>query len=227
MSVINVVRIAKIVALLAFVLPWVAVSCSIPGQGQVDLVTASGLELIQGKMTANPDAEKQMGQGLGGMFGAPPGSPGADGGMQTSSSTNVPELGMNIFAAAAALVTLIGLGLSFVGNGKATGRNVLVTSLVAAALVFGSAWWWKDQIKKQGNEGGGASASAPFGGPQDSPFGGGMGGMGAGMMDQMLQERFGYWIALSALLASAGAGAVVMTGGLPSAKPASAPPPAA
>jgi len=225
MSVINVVRIAKIVALLAFVLPWVAVSCSIPGQGQVDLVTASGLELIQGKMTANPDAERQMGQGMGSMFGAPPGSPSADGDLQTSSSTNVPELGMNIFAAAAALVILIGLGLTFVGRGKAAGRNVLVTSLVGAALVFGSVWWWKDQIKHQGNEGGGASASSPFGGPQDSPFGG-AGGMGAQMMDQMLQERFGYWIALVALLAAAGAGAIVMTGGLPSAKPEGAPPPA-
>lgn len=64
----NIVRIAKIVALLAFVLPWVAVSCSVPGQGTIDLATASGIELIQGKMTANPDAEKQMGRGMGNML---------------------------------------------------------------------------------------------------------------------------------------------------------------
>ena len=64
MNLMKIVRIAKIVALLAFVMPWVAVSCQ-----NVDVATASGIELMQGKMTANPDFEKQLGQRMGGLGG--------------------------------------------------------------------------------------------------------------------------------------------------------------
>ncbi|MBK8838802.1 MAG: hypothetical protein IPO30_08930 [Hyphomonadaceae bacterium] len=243
MSLMNIVRIAKIVALLAFVLPWVAVSCSVPGQGTIDLATASGIELIQGKMTANPDAEKQMGRGMGNMFGAPAGSLEADGGFggtrDSGLSTAVPDLGMNFIGVGAATAIIVGLLLSFIGTGKMASRNVMITSLIGLVLVFGTVWWWKDQVKRQGNDGGGtAEASSPFGGQGDNPFGGGagnpfggggMGGMGGQMLDQMLQERFGYWIALTALIVAAGAGAIGMSGGIPvAAKPdATSPPPAA
>ena len=55
--------------------------------------------------------------------------------------------------------------------------------------------------------------------------GGGMGAMGAEALDGMLQERFGYWIALTALIVAAGAGALGMAGGIPgAAKPEDAPP---
>lgn len=242
MSLMNIVRIAKIVALLAFVLPWVAVSCSIPGQGTVDLATASGIELIQGKMTANPDAERQMSQGVGSMFSAP--SAGANSGLggapASAMSATVPDLGMNFFGVGAATAIIVGLLLSFLGSGKTAARNVMVTSLIGVVLVFGTVWWWKDQVKRQGNDGGGgtAQASSPFGGQSDNPFGGGagnpfdgggMGGMGGEMMDRMLQERFGYWIALTALIVAAGAGALGMLGGIPAtaAKPDATPPPPA
>lgn len=218
MTTINVVRIAKIIALLAFILPWVAVSCSVPGQGSVDIATASGIELIQGKMTANPDAEKQMTQGMGGMFG--PTQPSADAGgsgsgMDTEKLNNI---GMNYFAAAAAAVILIGLLLTFAAKGKSAGRNALITSLIGAGLVFGTVWYWKDQMKKQDAAESSSSASAddPFGGGAGNPFGGGgnMNAMGAEMIDSMLQERFGYWIALSALIIAAGAGGIGMAGGV-------------
>ncbi len=235
MSLMNIVRIAKIVALLAFVLPWVAVSCSIPGQGTVDLATASGLELIQGKMTANPDAERQMSGGMGSMFGAHPGSLEANGGFggarDSGMSTAVPDLGMNFFGIGAATAIIVGLLLSFIGSGKTAARKVMVTSLIGIVLVFGTVWWWKDQVKRQSNDGGGtAQASSPFGGQSDNPFGGdgGMGGMGGEMMDRMLQERFGYWIALTGLIVAAGAGAFGMLGGIPvAAKPDATPPPPA
>ena len=241
MSLMNIVRIAKIVALLAFVLPWVAVSCSIPGQGTVDLATASGLELIQGKMTANPDAERQMSGGMGSMFGAQPGSLEAEGGFggtrDSGMSTAVPDLGMNFFGIGAATAIIVGLLLSFIGSGKTAARNVMVTSLIGIVLVFGTVWWWKDQVKRQGNDDGGgtAQASSPFGGQSDNPFGGGAGnpfggsgGMGGEMMDRMLQERFGYWIALTGLIVAAGAGALGMLGGIPvAAKPDATPPPPA
>ena len=64
MSLMNVVRIAKVLALLAFVLPWAAVSCN-----GVDLATASGVELIQGTMTENPEAGKQMNRQMESRFG--------------------------------------------------------------------------------------------------------------------------------------------------------------
>jgi hypothetical protein len=228
MNVMNVVRIAKVIALLAFVLPWVAISCSIPGQGTVDLATASGIELIQGKMTANPDAEKQISGGMGGAFGP---SAASEPGDASATMSDVPELGLNVFGIAAAAIIVIGLALSFVGKGKSAARNVLVTSLVGAALVFATVWWWKDQMKKQDEMGGGAAeTSSPFGPAGDNPFGGadnplgGMSAMGASALDSMLQERFGYWIALGALLVAAGAGAIGMTGGAAASKPEDAPP---
>lgn len=228
----NVVRIAKIVALLAFVLPWVAVSCSVPGQGSVDLATASGIELIQGKMSANPEADRQMSRNMGGMFGAQNGSlegPGGFGGVRDSGmSTQTPDLGMNFFGIAAAAVIIIGLALSFAGKGRTAARNVLITSLLGAALVFGTVWWWKDQVKREGMKDEQASTSSPFGGAgAGNPFGGGgMGAMGQNMIDGMLQERFGYWICLTALIVAAGAGAVGMAGNTAgtTSKPENSPP---
>ncbi len=219
MSLMNVARIAKLIALLAFVLPWVAVSCQ-----NVDVATASGIELIQGRMSENPDAGKQMAARM----GLPPDAT-TDNDAAFSRSE---ELGLNFFGIAAAAVIVIGLALSFAGKGKTAARNVMITSLVAAALAFGTVWWWKEQVKgKSGSEGGAeASASSPFGGPAaDNPFGGngGMGMMGQDIMNQILQERFGYWICLTALLVAAGAGALSMAGGVPGAaatKPEGQPP---
>lgn len=230
MNLMNIARIAKVIALLAFVLPWVAISCSVPGSGTVDLATASGIELIQGKMTANPDAEKQLSGGMSNMLGAG-GTVGNDGGLGGAGSSGVasdiPELGVNLFGIGAAAVIVIGLLLSFAGAGKTASRNVLATSILGLVLVFGTVWWWKDQIKKQGGEDGGgtSAASSPFGSASDNPFGGG-GAMGGQMVDNMLQERFGYWIAFSALIVAAGAGALGMAGGAAAgvAKPESEPP---
>lgn len=226
MNTINVVRIAKVIALLAFILPWVAVSCSIPGQGSVDIATASGIELIQGKMTANPDAEKQMTQGMGGILG-PDAAAGDGGGSDASASMGeMPELGLNFFGIAAAAVILIGLLLTFVGKGSSAARNALITSLIGAALVFATVWWWKDQMKKQDQmDGGPAASESPFGGA-DNPFGdaSGMGAMGQEMIDSMLQERFGYWITLGALVVAAGAAGIGMSGGAAGTRPAGTPP---
>ena len=219
MNLMKIVRIAKIVALLAFVMPWVAVSCQ-----NVDVATASGIELMQGKMTANPDFEKQLGQRMGGLGGLEKNS-GGSGGIDASASTS--DLGVNYFAIAAAIVILAGLGLTFAGKGKTAGRNALVTSLLGLALVFGTVWWWKDSAGRdmQEQQGGRAEAASPFGGAEGNPFGGGgMDAMGAQMMSNMLQERFGYWLALIALGVGAGAAGLVMMGGVPATKPEGTPP---
>jgi hypothetical protein len=185
----NIIRIAKVVALLAFVLPWVAVSC----QG-VDLATASGIELIQGTMTTNPEASKQLAtQFGGGMDGAA---------VEENSVTESTDLGMNYFALATALVIVVGLALTFIGAAKAAARNAIVTSLLAAALSYGAVWQFKEAVKAESAQEQGATAA-------DNPLGGDMGGMGAmgqDMINNMLQERFGYWIVLGALIVAAGAG---------------------
>lgn len=212
MSLMNVVRIAKVLALLAFVLPWAAVSCN-----NVDIATASGIELIQGTMHENPEAGKEFGRQMDSQFGPGLGGTAESTGGMTGTP---PDLGLNFFGIAAAAVIVIGLGLSFAGKGKTAARNVMVTSLLGLALCFGTVWWWKEQVKTQSaRENGGAASESPFGS-------GGMGAMGAGMIDSMLQERFGYWIALSALAVAAGAGAIGMAGGAGAVKP-EAPPPAA
>ena len=185
MGLMNFVRIAKIVALLAFFLPWAAVSC----QG-VDVATASGIELMQGKMTANPDFERQAAGAFGGGANAGAFEP------SVSSSTNVPELGINFFAVGAAVVVLAGLGLTFVGGGRSAARNTLITSLLGIALAFAAFWWFQQGVMGSAKE--------------DSGLDGGMGGMGGGgpmaaqMLDSMVQQRFGLWINMFALALAAG-----------------------
>ena len=213
MSLMNVVRIAKVLALLAFVLPWVAVSCN-----NVDIATASGIELIQGTMSENPEAGKQFNRQMESRFGSGLGGAGDAADATSGLGGSPPDLGINVFGIAAAAVIAIGLALSFAGNGKTAARNVMVTSLIGLALCFGTVWWWKEQVKSQSaRENGGAAAESPFGGD-------GMGAMGQGMIDQMLQERFGYWIALGALAVAAGAGAIGMASGAGVARPEPAPP---
>ena len=213
MSLMNVVRIAKVLALLAFVLPWVAVSCN-----NVDIATASGIELIQGTMSENPEAGKQFNRQMESRFGSGLGGAGDAADATSGLGGSPPDLGINVFGIAAAAVIAIGLALSFAGKGKTAARNVMVTSLIGLALCFGTVWWWKEQVKSQSaRENGGAAAESPFGGD-------GMGAMGQGMIDQMLQERFGYWIALGALAVAAGAGAIGMASGAGVARPEPAPP---
>lgn len=210
MTLMNVVRIAKIVALLAFFLPWVAVSCQ-----NVDVATASGVELMQGRMSENPQFESQVKQQMNSAFGGL-GDLSANGGGDAGlggrgESRQVPELGVNYFAIAAALVILAGLGLTFTGKGKTAGRNAMVSSLLGLALVFGAVWWFKESALR--DMGGSGMRDAPITR---------MDTMDAQMARNMLQERFGYWVALIALAVAAGAGGLAMAGSV--ARPEQQPP---
>ena len=224
MTLMNVVRIAKVLALLAFVLPWAAVSCN-----NVDVATASGIELIQGTMSKNPEAGRQFSRQMGSAFGADLNAGDiSDGGVGMDGQAV--DLGVNFFGIAAVAVIALGLALSFAGKGRTAARNVMITSLLGLALCFGTVWWWKEQVKGESSEDDRASrASSPFGNDRDVRINnlddfGGMSGMGAQMMNEMLQERFGYWIALSALAVAAGAGAIGMVGGAAAVRPDPAPP---
>lgn len=209
MNIINIVRIAKVVALAAFILPWAAVSC----QG-VDVATASGLDLAMGKLQANPDAQRQMEGGLRNAFGGAFEAPAEPAAVEPAEARSE-DIGVNYFAIAAAVVIVAGLLLTFVGGAKTAGRNALVTGLVGAALVFGSVWSFKQSIASEAQR-------EDSGGAQDSPFGGGQMGGGAmaqQMLDSMVQERIGYWLALGGLLVAAAAGGLAMSQGAGAAKP--------
>lgn len=221
MTLMNVVRIAKVLALLAFVLPWAAVSCN-----NVDVATASGIELIQGTMSKNPEAGRQFSRQMGSAFGADLNAGDiSDGGVGMDGQAV--DLGVNFFGIAAVAVIALGLALSFAGKGRTAARNVMITSLLGLALCFGTVWWWKEQVKGQSaREDGRGAAESAFGNHRDVRVQdmGSMGAMGAQMMDEMLQERFGYWIALSALAVAAGAGAIGMVSRAAAVRPDPTPP---
>lgn len=204
MTLVNIMRIAKVIALLAFVLPWVAVSCN-----NVDIATASGIELMQGRMSSNPDAERQIKKGVAEMFNPSAASQAAESAGDTGlTAEKMPELGLNFFAIAAFIVIAAGLALTFTGKGRTATRNVLITSLLGLVLAYGSVWWWKDSVMKKDGPSSAASSGA---GPADSDSG--MSGAARQMVDSLLQERLGYWACLGALAVAAGAAGFGMAGG--------------
>jgi len=193
----TIVRVAKVVALLAFILPWVAVSC----QG-VDLATASGIDLIQGKMTENPDASREITQQMTGGMGGDMGEVS----VEEDGASEMPALGMNYFAVGSAVVIVLGLVLTFVGAAASAGRNAIISSLLAAGLAFGATWQFREQLKTESmKEEAGASSEA-------DPFSGMGGAMAGDMIDGMVQYRIGLWAVLGALAVAAGAGGMAMTG---------------
>ena len=195
----NIVRIAKVVALLAFVLPWAAISCN-----GTDLATASGIELIQGTMSENPQASEQMAAAM----GMPAEMSTSTDSSTTEGSTGAPDMEMNIFALGAAIVTVLGLALTFMG--RIAPIATLVTSLVAAGLVYGAVWQFKQEIMKSD------MAQEQGGGAPESPFGPGTGDMaamnqmGANMVNELVQERIGFWLAIGGLLVAAGASGIAL-----------------
>jgi hypothetical protein len=189
MSALNLIRLAKVIALLAFILPWAAVSC----QG-ADVATATGIEMMQGKMSPNPDFEREIGErfGGGGLL---------DGGEVESDPPM--ELGLNIFAIGAGIVVLAGLGLSFLGAPRTATRNTLVTSLLAIALAGAAFWWFREGVFNSVREDGGGPSN-------NGQAGGSFGVAESQFLDSMVQHRYGFWINIGALVVAAGAAGVVL-----------------
>jgi len=185
MSALNLIRIAKVIALLAFILPWAAVSC----QG-ADVATATGIEMIQGKMSANPDFEREIGERFGGGM--------LDGGATRVESNPPMELGLNPFAIGAAAVVLIGLGLSLVGAARTVARNTLITSVLGVVLALAAFWWFREGVFNSAREDSGRNAAGGFA-AAESQF-----------LDSMVQQRYGLWINVGALLVAAGAAGLVL-----------------
>jgi hypothetical protein len=101
----NIGRIAQIVALVGFVLPWITVSC----QGQV-LAQVSGLDLALGRIAVH------LPSGMGASAPTPSGSP-------------------NLLVAAALAIILIGLVLTFTWKDARMALANVAGSIVALALI--------------------------------------------------------------------------------------------
>lgn len=133
----NLARIAKVLALLLFVLPWVTISCA-----EQPLVSMTGVELATGHvMMHNP------------MTGASESPPGANGG--------------DIWVILAALLIVAGLAASFLLKGKnGLIANMAGAGLAAAALAY-TVLVRIPNAAHSGSAGAGAGAAGPAapGGP--------------------------------------------------------------
>ncbi|HMG48070.1 MAG TPA: hypothetical protein VK614_11485 [Allosphingosinicella sp.] len=130
-SMANLARIAKVIALLLFVLPWVTISCA-----EQPLITMSGVDLATGHvMMHNP------------MTGATESPPGASGG--------------DIWVILAALLILAGLAASFVLKGRnGLIANMAGAGLAAAALAY-TVLVRIPHEARSGNAAGAASSGGP------------------------------------------------------------------
>ncbi|HEV2818656.1 MAG TPA: hypothetical protein VGW40_15710 [Allosphingosinicella sp.] len=131
----NLARIAKVIALLLFVLPWVTISCA-----EQPLITMSGVDLATGHvMMHNP------------MTGATESPPGANGG--------------DIWVILAAVLILAGLAATFILKGKkGLIADMAGAALAAAALAY-TVLVRIPQEAHAGTAGTGAGGPAASGGP--------------------------------------------------------------
>ena len=204
LSMMNLARIAAVVALLLFVLPWVTVSCSpqglgpaagappgmMSGSGDVVLVKATGLQLAMGSATPNnpnPGA------------GNPPPNP--------FSSPNYPIV-------VGALLILLGLAATFVLKGsKAMLAAAAASALAAAALAYAVLVDIPKLVQASFASGGAGSGG---GSPIDPAE-----------LARMIQVKteIGFWLTLAALAAAVVLCVLAMKGSAAAPAAAASPPP--
>src|SRR6185295_4545625 len=120
-------RIAKIVALLAFFLPWILVSCS----GN-EIAHGSGWDMMVGHLQPSDQIN-----GLQAQFG------------NEHSQREMDRPAPEIFAIAAFAVIALGLLVSFALKNRAAAGAMLATSLLAIALSFGAFEHLKSEMNNQ------------------------------------------------------------------------------
>lgn len=120
-------RVAKLVALFGFFLPWVVVSCN-----DTELIRATGIELMTGNaQPAGPAAGQSGGQG---------------GDMDSDPSI----LAIGVFA-----VIVVGLGVSLLARGRQAASVMLASSLTAIALAFFTIEHMRGEMKNEIADSGG------------------------------------------------------------------------
>jgi hypothetical protein len=203
----NLARGAKLLALLLFLLPWVAVSCSPRGAVEVagneagsvppavatardcTVITASGLQLAMGSAKASRDCPEVIGNAMGTPM---PENDNAD-------NDDHPFKDPNIAVIAGAVLILLALIGSFLLKGTAAtiagaGGSLLAACAFVYAVIIQAPGLVRDKI---------LSGSSGLGGPA-MPGAGGAGGPTATQVDRMIHTSpaIGFWLVLLALLAA-------------------------
>lgn len=173
-------RLAKLVALFAFFMPWVAVSCS-----GTEILTGTGMQLMTGDLQpSGPIAAMQEQAAAQGQ--ADPDSQKAD---------------PSIFVIIAFAVILIGLAVSLFTRRRIAAGVLLGFSVLAVGLCFYSVENMQSEMAREiSQQQDGMSAGAAM----DSNIPPGMEDMQAAMATAIqIEKRSGYWATIIALVAAA------------------------
>lgn len=205
----NLSRAAKVLALLMFLLPWMAVSCN-----GTPLAEATGVDLVLGKMEPAADSPmaqmaQQAEQNGGADAEAIPNDPTGD-----NQAANSIKGSARYWVPAGLAVILLGLVLGFVLRpARQAAMGALVASLAALAILGGGMAWTTSSFKAEMQK-----AVAEQGAPDTSdPFGESAQKMAAAMAQAIrLDVKVGYWLTLVFLgLAAGGAGLALSGRGIP------------
>lgn len=195
-----VARIAKVLALLAFLAPWMAVSCN-----GTPLVEATGLGLIIG------DAQPSADSPLAGFTNTAETT--APEGAETETATNEGEtLGSaQIWVSAGFGLIVLALVLGLVVRPERRGAGAaLAAGVLALAALGGGMGWTVNRFQAEKRE---ALAEAPAEADPNDPFA----GLGQGMASAMasavtLDIEWGYWLTVALLAVGVGAAGMAANG---------------
>lgn len=133
------IKIPKAIALLAFVLPWLTVSCS-----GTQIVRAAGWELAFGR--AHPVMPTASGNGM------------------TMSATPTTSQELNIWLIAALAVIVVGLVIALLRQSRSNALGVAATSAASLVLIWiGTQRYGKSAILAQASKGHAPDANDQFG----------------------------------------------------------------
>jgi len=192
-------RVAKLVALLGFILPWVVVSCS-----GTEILQATGIQLMTGDMQPTAAFEQAQAQSQ------------SSGG----SENDGPEPSIPAIAAFSAIA--IGLLLSLVTKGRAAAGAIMITAAAGLGLSYYAVDKLESDLSRSMQESanqGQSQSGSPFasGGPSPSQ-------MGAAFQ---VEEKEGYWLTMGALGAAVILALLMLGAAAPAAAARQDPPPPA
>lgn len=164
-------RVAKLVALLGFILPWVVVSCS-----GTEILQATGIQLMTGDLQPTAAFEQAQAQGQ-----AQPSGEGSD-----------ENLDPSIPAIAAFAAIAIGLLLSLVTKGRAAAGAIMITAIAGLGLSYYAVDKLGADLASSMEQSSGQSQSQ-----SDNPFA--SGGPSPSQMPFQVEEKEGYWLTMGAL----------------------------
>jgi len=171
-------RIAKLVALLGFFLPWVLVSCS----GN-EIAHGSGVDMMTGHLQPNPQLAQMQAQG------------GGDSASTDHMSKGAPE----IFVILAFALIVAGLLGSLLLRGRAASALIVATSVLAIGSAFYGFEHMHAAMIESANRG--AEHASNGGDQQAAEMSASVGNAVAGAI--RIEKQDGFWVTIGALAAAA------------------------